>query len=126
MNNVNIVGRITKDIELQVTNNGKQVVKFTVAVNRRTKDKQADFISCIAWEKTASIIESYFFKGSLIGINGSIQTGSYEINGRKVYTTDVLVKEIDFLEKREQTIDDTPVEPVYESGIDLNSDDLPF
>lgn len=124
MNNVQLIGRTTKEIEIRYTNNNKAVARFTLAVNRRSKDDGADFINCMAWEKIAELLEKYVKKGDRIAIRGRIQTGSYEKDGKKVYTTDIVVDELEFLESKKQ---DAPVssdgfEPVNEQ-ID---DELPF
>lgn len=95
MNNIVLIGRITKDPELKYTNNGKGNTRFTLAV-QRNKD-ETDFINCVAWEKTAENIAEYFKKGSQIAVQGSIRTGSYEKDGRTVYTTDVWVYKFDFI-----------------------------
>ena len=101
MNFVCIVGRITKDIELRTTDNGKNVVKFTLAVN---KDKEhTNFINCVVWNKLAETMAKYCKKGDLIGVNGEIQTGSYENSkGDKVYTTEVLTNKITFLSTKQE------------------------
>ena len=101
MNKAQLIGRITKDIELRQTQSGLSVTKFTIAVNRRKKDDGADFINCTAWSKTAENMEKYVHKGDRIGIVGRIQTGSYEKDGHKVYTTEVVVEELEFLEKKD-------------------------
>ena len=101
MNKAQLIGRVTKDIELRQTQSGLSVTKFTIAVNRRKKDDGADFINCTAWSKTAEIMEKYVHKGDKIGIVGRIQTGSYEKDGHKVYTTEVVVEELEFLEKKD-------------------------
>ena len=95
MNNIILIGRLTKDPELKYTNNGKGNTRFTLAVSRN-KD-EADFINCVAWEKTAENIAEYFKKGSQIAVQGAIRTGSYEKDGRTVYTTDVWVYKFDFV-----------------------------
>lgn len=95
MNNIVLIGRITKDPELKYTNNGKANTRFTLAV-QRNKD-ETDFINCVAWEKTAENIAEYFKKGSQIAVQGAIRTGSYEKDGRTVYTTDVWVYKFDFV-----------------------------
>ena len=95
MNNIVLIGRITKDPELKYTNNGKGNTRFTLAV-QRNKD-ETDFINCVAWEKTAENTAEYFKKGSQIAVQGSIRTGSYEKDGRTVYTTDVWVYKFDFI-----------------------------
>lgn len=95
MNNIILIGRITKDPELKYTNNGKGNTRFTLAVQRNKEE--TDFINCVAWEKTAENIAEYFKKGSQIAVQGAIRTGSYEKDGRTVYTTDVWVYKFDFI-----------------------------
>lgn len=110
MNNVTLTGRITKDLELKYTQNGKAYCRFTLAVDRglsKEKKQEAeangqptvDFINCVAWGKVAETINKYTAKGKKILVNGSIETGSYTVqDGSKRYTTDVLVKRIEILE----------------------------
>lgn len=110
MNNVTLTGRITKDLELKYTQNGKAYCRFTLAVDRGlSKEKKqeaeangqptADFISCLAWGKVAETLSKYTAKGKKILVNGSIETGSYTAqDGSKRYTTDVLVNRIEILE----------------------------
>lgn len=95
MNNIVLIGRITKDPELKYTNSRKANTRFTLAA-QRNKD-ETDFINCVAWEKTAENIAEYFKKGSQIAVQGSIRTGSYEKDGRTIYTTDVWVYKFDFV-----------------------------
>lgn len=102
MNKVVLVGRLTKDVEVRYTDGGTSIARFNVAVNRRFKNAdgiyEADFIPCLAFGKTAEFIEKWFKKGSQIGITGRIQTGSYtNKDGQKVYTTDVVVEETEFV-----------------------------
>ena len=104
MNKVMLVGRITRDPEAR-QNGESTVVRFTIAVNRKFKNAEgnydADFISCVAFGKTAEFVEKYFKKGSAIGICGRIQTGSYtNKDGQKVYTTDVVVDDAEFVESK--------------------------
>lgn len=104
MNKVVLVGRLTKDPELNSTQNSCYV-RFNVAVDRRFKkdgdEVTADFPSCIAWGKTAEFIDKYFFKGMKIGLTGRIQTGSYtNRDGQRVYTTDVVAEEVEFVESK--------------------------
>ncbi len=107
VNSVVLVGRITKDIELKQTSGGISNCRFTIAVNRAYKDangeKQADFINCVAWRTQADFLNNYCKKGNLISIVGSIQTGSYEKDGNKVFTTDVMVNSVSSLEKKEDS-----------------------
>lgn len=106
MNKVCLNGRICHDLELKESGENKYL-RFNIAVNRRVAKedgtRDADFISCVAWNKTAELINQYFKKGSLIGIEGRIQTGSYERqDGSKAYTTDVIIENFDFLEKKSE------------------------
>lgn len=110
MNNVNLMGRLTRDIDLKMTTSNLAIGRFSVAVDRKlSKEKRmeaennnqptADFINCIAFGKTAEIIGQYFGKGNKIAITGHIQTGSYENQqGQRIYTTDVVVDSFDFVE----------------------------
>ena len=104
MNKVVLIGRVTKDIEVRKTNSGKSFTRFTLAVNRRGKDAGANFITCVAWEKIADVLGAYVKKGNQIGISGRIETGKYEDrDGKTVFTTDVMVEELDLLEPKEST-----------------------
>lgn len=107
INRTVIVGRLVADPELRFTPSGIASCKFRVAVNRPFKnegEQQADFISCVAWRKQAENLANYMKKGSLIGLEGRIQTGSYEgQDGKRVYTTDVVADSIQFLEPRNST-----------------------
>lgn len=107
INNVVLIGRLTKDVELRQTNNNNQMVSFTLAVNRPFKGQdgtqQTDFINCKAFNKTAQNIARYCGRGSLVAVHGSIQTGSYpKKDGTTAYTTDVMVNQIAFLESKPQ------------------------
>lgn len=106
MNKVNLIGRICNDLEIKESGENKYT-RFTLAVNRTYTDEDgnrpADFISCVAWNKSAEIINQYFKKGSQIGVSGKIQTGSYDRqDGTKAYTTDIIVEGFDFLDKKEE------------------------
>lgn len=107
MNKVELVGRLTRDPEVRYTTgeNASAIARFSVAVNRRFKNAEgnydADFINCVAFGKTAEFIEKYFRKGMAIGLAGRIQTGSYtNKDAQKVYTTDVVVEETEFVESK--------------------------
>lgn len=123
MNKVSLTGRTTKDIETKYTTGNKPlaVAKFTLAVNRRKKD-EADFISCTAFGKTAEVMEKYVKKGNRIGVVGHIQTGSYEKDGRRIYTSDVIVDEMEFLESKNKSDSDDDIP----SGFEAVDDDMPF
>lgn len=106
MNKAILMGRVTKDIELNHTPNGVAVITFTMAVNRRFAKEgqtQADFINCVAWRQQAEFIAKYFNKGSMISVIGNIQTRSWDgEDGKKRYATEVIVDEVYFTgEKRE-------------------------
>ena len=108
MNNVNLIGRLTKDIELRQTNGGKAVCSFCIAVDGG-KDISY-FIDCVAWEARATNIAQYFHKGDKIGIAGMITTRTYDTSdGKKIKATEVLVNSFDFCttKKNEQNEDTT-------------------
>lgn len=105
INRVVLVGRLTKDPELKYTQTGIAVTRFTLAVNRAFSNQQgereADFVLCVAWRKQAENIANFLRKGSLVGVDGRIQTGSYEgQDGKRVYTTEVVADSTQFLEPR--------------------------
>ena len=126
MNRVVLIGRMTKDAQLGYTSNTqKAVAKFTLAVDRITEG--TDFINCTAFGKQAENIEKFVKKGNRLAVAGRIQTGSYEKDGQKIYTTDVIVDNAEFIEPKKEPVD-TPKEepkdpePQYEA-IDF---DIPF
>lgn len=102
MNKTLLIGRTTKDPDIRYAQSEQPmtIARFSLAVDRRFKkegEQSADFISCVAFGKTAEFIEKYVFKGTKIAIEGRIQTGSYTNNdGNKVYTTDVVVEQVEF------------------------------
>lgn len=105
INNVTLTGRITKDLEKKETGKGTSVVNFSLAVDRRFKnsngDREADFIGIQAWGMTADLLCKYCGKGSLIGIEGRIQTRNYENNqGQRVYVTEVVAENVTFLDSK--------------------------
>ena len=134
MNNVCLIGRVTKDVQERRTQNGTPVISFTLAVDRRKKEDGADFIPCIAWDKAAETIARYVHKGDLFGVTGYIQTRSYEKDGRRNYATEVVTTGFQFLErKREMSSDATSVQNKSDSynswgntGFDIDQSDLPF
>jgi len=162
INSVVLVGRLTRDVEVRKTTSGVSYARFTVAVDRRfqSRDAQqsgqqtADFISCSAWRQRADFLGSYGKKGTMVGIEGSIQTGSYTgKDGNKVYTTDVAVDNVQLLspkgsvqsERNEDSYGSygsmpsvEPADPYasndsfgsddFNTGptLDISSDDLPF
>jgi len=157
INSVVLVGRLTRDVEVRKTTSGISYARFTVACDRRFSGRDqngssnqptADFISCVAWRQSADFLGSYGRKGSMVGVNGSIQTGSYtDRDGKKVYTTDVLCDRVQLLDSRGSSQSQTSgssypapepqdpyagSEPVSNGGFDtgpsydIASDDLPF
>src|SRR5699024_1233399 len=104
MNRTVLIGRTTKDIELSYSPNGVAVAKFTLAVNRPFKnangERETDFITCVAFRKTAETMANYLTKGNQVGVEGRIQTGRYERDGKTVFTTDVSVDQFYFLESK--------------------------
>ena len=99
------VGRLVADPELKYTPSGVPMCKFRIAINRpfssQQGEKEADFISCIAWRKQAENLANFMKKGNLIGLEGRIQTGSFEgQDGKRVYTTDVIADSVQFLEPK--------------------------
>ena len=123
------VGRLTKDVELKTTNNQTSYCNFTLAVDRRFKDangeRQTDFINCVAWRQTAEFIGKYFHKGNRIGVCGSIQTRSYEKDGQKVFVTEVLVEEAEFVESQTKT-ESAPAPQAEPTPAAEESGSLPF
>lgn len=113
INRVVLVGRLTKDPELRRTQQGDAVTSFTLAVNRnytsRDGQQQADFINCVVWRKLAENVERYCSKGSPVGVEGRIQTRSYDnAQGQKVYVVEVICDSVQFLDTRQQ--DQAPVD----------------
>lgn len=134
MNNVSLIGRLTKDVEERRTQNGTHVVSFTLAVDRRKKEDGADFIPCIAWDKAADTIAKYVHKGDLFGVTGYIQTRNYEKDGRMNYFTEVVTTSFQFLERKREAPSDSP-SGQNNSNLDygwgntrndIGSSDLPF
>lgn len=137
MNKVIIIGRFTRDPEIKYSTgeNATATARFSLAVNRRFKNKEgnydADFINCVAFGKTAEFIEKYFTKGMAIGITGRIQTGSYtNKEGQKVYTTDVVVEETEFVESKNKGTSDNVPNNNANSNSDfeetVSDDEMPF
>ena len=153
INRVVLVGRLTKDPELRYTSSNIPVSKFTLAVNRTfagpSGEREADFIQCIAWRRQAENLARFVKKGSLVGVEGRIQTGSYDDkDGIRKYTTEVVCDSVQFLEPKNQDnnndnqdfnndrrdsyskqySNETPQPKRRESTptIDVAEDDLPF
>lgn len=134
MNIVTLMGRLTAEPELKTTNSGLNYCRFNIAVDRPTskdKERQTDFISCIAWRTTAEFICKYFSKGNRIALNGNIQTGSYEKDGQKIFTTDVIAEKVYFCEGKQSQQSQQTQQPQQEPPkqgylTPALPDDLPF
>ncbi len=159
INRVILVGRLTKEIALRKTANGTSVASFTVACNRRfsgqNQEQSADFINCVAWRQTADFLNQYAVKGSLVGVEGRIQTRNYEDQtGKRVYVTEIVCDSVQLLESRQSSQNRSvamPSETGYQADpfmndsnqssytndisfddfdtgptLDISSDDLPF
>ena len=107
MNRVELIGRLTRDPELRYTANNVATARFTLAVNRtfqsQSGEQGTDFINIVVWNKQAENVKKYMTKGSLVAVTGRIQTGSYEKDGRTIYTTDVVADNVQFLETKAQS-----------------------
>ena len=138
-NLVVLTGRLTADPELKTTANGLSVTTFSIAVDRRYRsgeERQTDFINIVAWRQTAEFITKYFKKGSLIGIEGSIQTRRYQDkNGNNRTAFEVIANNVQFVESKRDSSAPGAGEPASFSNADVNDfadlgdatdDDLPF
>ena len=127
MNKVFLSGRLTKDPELTYTaGNGTAVCKFNLAVKRQFKKDETDFLNCIAFGKTGETIAQYVTKGRQILLTGSIRTGSYEKDGIKRYTTDVIVDLVEFLGSNKSDNQGGPSESLYDEITPEDDEDCPF
>lgn len=153
INNVVLVGRLTRDPELKFTPNGAAVATFTLAVNRnftnQSGQREADFINCVIWRKPAETLANYAKKGTLLGVTGRIQTRSYDNpQGQRVYVTEVVAETFQLMESKDvseqranesnETAEKSKPTPLplpkqetdpfaqSSSAIDLPDDDLPF
>lgn len=127
MNKVELIGRITKDLELRYTQSQKPVLSFSIAVNKRINgENSADFINCVAWNTTAEFISKYFKKGQAIAVIGRLQNRSYEDDKGKHYITEVVVEETEFVGTKAQEKEDE--EKQYEGFYENYNyeNDLPF
>lgn len=108
INNVVLVGRLTRDVDMRYTQSGVAVGSFSIAVERNFKnangERETDFINCVIWRKAAENFARFTRKGSLVGVEGSIQTRNYENNqGQRVYVTEILVENFSLLEPKSTT-----------------------
>lgn len=133
INNVVLVGRLTHKADLKFTTNGKNYTQFSIAVQRKFKNQsdeyEADFISCTLWGKAAENFTKFTRKGSLVGVEGRLQTRNYEKDGRKIYITEVIGENFSLLESKAttETRDTQPKEITnIPETIEFSEDDLPF
>lgn len=108
MNRVILMGRLVKDPTITTAQSGTQIARYTLAVERRFKkdgDQTADFIGCVAFGKSAEFAEKYLHKGTKIALEGRIQTGSYEKDGQRIYTTDIVVENQEFAESKNASLE---------------------
>lgn len=136
INNVVLIGRLTRDVELRYTPSNIANATFNLAVNRNFKnaagEREADFINCVMWRQQAENLANWTRKGMLIGITGRIQTRSYENQqGQRVYVTEVVAESFQVLEKRDNAANKSSLDnqmPPNFSGqpMDISDDDLPF
>jgi single-strand DNA-binding protein len=130
LNVVALVGRLTRDPQLKRTAQGEAVTSFTLAVNRnytsRDGQQQADFINCVVWKKLAENVDKYCSKGSLVGVEGRIQTRSYENNqGQRVNVVEVVCDSVQFLETKKAENNNQNYDNVQHS-FDIQADDIAF
>lgn len=137
INNVTLVGRLTRDPELRYTPSNIAITTFNMAVNRNFKnqagDREADFINCMIWRQQAENLASWAKKGALIGITGRIQTRSYDNQqGQRVYVTEVVAESFQTLEKKDNSANQSSMENQMPASfgtsdpIDISDDDFPF
>lgn len=135
INNVTLIGRLTRDAELRYTQTNIATAQFNIACNRNFKNANdeydADFINCVMWREQAERFCNWTRKGMLVGITGRIQTRSYENQqGQRVYVTEVVAENFQILEKRDNTANQNSMAeqmpPSYTSPMDITDDKLPF
>lgn len=149
MNKVVLIGNLARDPELRTLDSGVTLCRFTLAVNRRVPNAQgqreADFVNCVAWRQTAEFVSRYFTKGRKMALIGSIQVRSYEQEGVKRYSTEVVADEVEFVDRAPQGgsggYDDgyvppapppatsrstQPMEAPRDDFVEVDDDELPF
>ena len=135
INNVTLIGRLTRDAELRHTPSNIDTAQFNIACNRNFKNANgeydADFINCVMWREQAERFCNWTKKGMLVGITGRIQTRRYEGNdGKRVYVTEVVAENFQVLEKRDNTANQNSMTeqmpPNYANPMDIDESDLPF
>lgn len=123
------MGRLTKDPEMRTTESGTVVTRFTLAINRRYKKEETDFLNVVTFGKTAEVCEKYLSKGSQVVVVGAIQTRSWDgTDGKKIYATEIIAEEVNFVGgKSENKSNYTTADQQNEEFTELEDDDsLPF
>ena len=113
MNSIILIGRLTRDPELKFGQSGKAYSRFSLAVDRPFQRNEVDFINCVAFGKTAELIGEYLRKGNRTGVMGSLQMNRYEVNGEKRTSYDVIVNQVEFLENKSSSNDNTSYQNNY-------------
>ena len=143
LNRVALVGRLTRDPELRRTGSGKAVTSFNLAVERNFKsdEQEADFINCVCWGKIAENTERYCSKGSMVSVDGRIQTRNYDNNqGQKVYVTEVIADSVQFINTKRDSntataapqpqsnsyVPNEPIQQFEDEGLIMDEEDIQF
>lgn len=129
MNNVNIIGRLTKDVEVRKTSTNKSVSSFSIAVDNLTKkdgEKTTSFFNCNAWDSVAETLSKYTRKGDRIAISGSLIQRNYEKNGEKISVVEINVNSITLIENKKENTSAAKENKPVENDNKINDDDLPF
>ena len=145
INRAVVCGRLVRDPELRRTQNGTPVTSFTLAVNRTFGEHEADFLNCVAWNKTAEIVEQFCSKGNLVGVEGRLQSRSYQDNqGNNRTVVEIVADQVQFMQSKDssaQTMAQAsekyygrnrvansiyPDQMASSAGFDLNDDDIEF
>ena len=133
INNVSLVGRLTKDVEIRKTESNKSVASITLAIGDRFNKDHTDFINCVVWNSSAEYLNKYATKGDVIGLTGRIATRTYDGRNGKVYVTEVVADNVSIIGSRRnnQNQNDNVPEPVVapevdNGNMDIDPDELPF
>ena len=133
INNVSLVGRLTKDVEIRKTESNKSVASITLAIGDRFNKDHTDFINCVVWNSSAEYLNKYATKGDVIGLTGRIATRTYDGRNGKVYVTEVVADNVSIIGSRKsnQSQNDNVPEPVVapevdNGNMDIDPDELPF
>ncbi|MFC0903663.1 single-stranded DNA-binding protein [Clostridium sp. MT-14] len=131
MNKTQLIGRLTRDPELKYApGSGTAIATFSLAVNRTFKKEgqpDADFLNIVSFGKQGENVSKYLHKGSLVGVSGRIQTGSYEAkDGSKRYTTEIISDEVQFLDSKGSDDNQSPSKPPSDDEIPIDDGDIPF